>query len=92
MRSLVLAAAALLGLACNGSADPPRRDVPPRDAAVVFQTIVQRSIPGQTGGEIREAAREQASGAAVGARLRDGGGDALPAAPPAVDFPREMAI
>jgi hypothetical protein len=68
-----------------------RQDVPP-DPAVVFETIVQRSIPGQTGGEIREAARDQASWAALWARLREGGGDALPAEPPAVDFPREMAL
>lgn len=92
MRPLVLAAAALLGLACNGSADPPRRDAPPRDAAVAFETIVQRSIPGQSGGEIREAARDAASWAALWARLREGGGDALPQEPPAVDFQKEMAI
>jgi hypothetical protein len=91
MRPFLLAAAAFLALACNGSSEPPRQDVPP-DPAVAFETIVQRSIPGQTGGEIREAARDQASWAALWSRLREGGGDALPAEPPAVDFPREMAL
>ena len=91
MRLFTFAAAAFLALACNGSTEPSRQDVPP-DSAVAFTTILQRSIPGQAGGEIREAARDQASWAALWSRLREGGGDALPAEPPAVDFPREMAL
>lgn len=91
MRSFLLAAAVFLALACNGSTEPSRQGAPP-DSAVSFTTILQRSIPGQAGGEIREAARDQASWAALWARLREGGGDALPPEPPAVDFPREMAI
>jgi ABC-type amino acid transport substrate-binding protein len=59
---------------------------------VTFTTLVQRSVPGQSGGEVRAVARDADTWAALWASLRQNGGDALPATPPAVDFPREMAL
>ena len=85
-----LAAAGLLILACRGSATPePKAETAP--AEIVLETVLQRSIPGQGGGEIREVARDQASWKALWDRLREGSG-VLPADPPAVDFTQEMVI
>jgi hypothetical protein len=84
-------AAALLALACAGVAAPP----PGRAAKakpVAFTTIVQRTIPGQAGQQIRAVVRDADSWRALWAELRKDGGEALPAEPPAVDFPREMAL
>jgi len=84
------AAAGLLTLACRGSAIP-QSTAGTAPAAIVFETILQRSIPGQAGGEIREVARDEASWKALWDRLREGGA-VLPADPPAVDFTKEMVI
>ena len=90
--------AALAGLAflafaaCAGAADPPRSAAARPARKVAFQTIDQRGIPGQTGGEIRQVARDESSWRSLWASLREGGGDVLPEEPPAVDFTREMAI
>ena len=90
----VLAALLFLALACAGAADP----APPRSAAarpartVAFQTLDQRGIPGQSGGEIRQVARDAASWRDLWAQLREGSGDILPQEPPTVDFQTEMAI
>jgi hypothetical protein len=86
-------AAALLALACFGSGAAGA--APPKAAAakpVVFTTLVQRSIPGQTGEEIHAIARDPDTWKALWATLRQNGGDTLPVDPPAVDFPREMAL
>lgn len=84
--------AAFLALACNGSTEPDSPTAP-GPGNVPFETILQRSIPAQSGGEIREAARDDASWAALWSRLRQGGGEGfLPADPPAVDFSRDMVI
>jgi hypothetical protein len=93
MSRTALAAVFFLAFACAGAADPQ----PPAAAArpartVAFQTLEQRGIPGQSGGEIRQVARDDASWRSLWAQLREGGGDALPEEPPAVDFEREMAI
>ena len=89
-----LALALLLALAaCNGSSRPGQSL--PDEAGrgpVAFETVIQRSIPGQSGGEIREAARDAAAWASLWSRLREGAGATLPEAPPAVDFSREMVI
>lgn len=92
---ILSAALALLLLACAGAADAKRgRRTPPagKPAAVAFQTVLQRGVPGQSGGEIREAARDDASWRALWDRLRQGDSGALPAEPPAIDFSREMAV
>ena len=83
-----LAAAGLLTLACRGAATPDPRTPP---AEIALETILQRSIPGQGGGEIREVARDEAAWKTLWDRLREGGG-VLPAEPPAVDFKKDMVI
>ncbi len=88
----VLAAMIFLGLACAGAADPPRSAAAQPARKVAFQTIDQRSIPGQTGDEIRQVARDDASWRSLWDQLRQGSGDVLPEEPPAVDFDHEMAI
>jgi hypothetical protein len=88
----VLAAALLFGLACAGAADPPRPAAARPAKTVPFQTIAQQGIPGQSGGQIRQVARDDASWRALWAQLRQGGGGVLPEEPPAVDFNHEMAI
>lgn len=88
----VLAALLFLGLACAGAADPPRSAAARPARTVAFQTLDQRGIPGQSGGEIRQAARDAASWKSLWAKLREGGSDTLPEEPPAVDFQNEMAI
>jgi hypothetical protein len=59
---------------------------------IAFTTVVQRSIPGQSGGELHAVARDADTWSSLWASLREKGGDALPATPPAVNFPREMAL
>lgn len=59
---------------------------------VAFTTLVQRSVPGQSGGEVHAIARDADTWTALWASLRQNGGDSLPPDPPAVDFPREMAL
>jgi hypothetical protein len=60
--------------------------------AITFYTVLQRSVPGQTGGEVRTIARDPDTWKALWASLRQNGGDSLPPDPPAVNFPREMAL
>jgi hypothetical protein len=90
----IRAAAAVLALACNGySGSTSALTSEPGPGNVAFETILQRSIPGQSGGTIREAARDDAAWSALWTRLRAGGGEGiLPAEPPAVDFSRDMVI
>jgi hypothetical protein len=78
-------------LAAAASCDESGNPTGPGPEPVAFETIVQRSLPGQAGGTIREAARDQAAWDALWARLRQGDGT-LPEQPPAVDFPSEMVI
>jgi hypothetical protein len=87
-----IAAAGLLALACRGSsATPaPAPETGPGDLAI--ETVLQRSVPGQAGGEVREAARDAAAWKALWDRLREGESGVLPAEPPAVDFSRDMVI
>ena len=88
----VLVLAGLLALACNGSAGT-ESPTAPGPGNVAFETILQRSIPSQSGGEIREVARDEAAWTALWGRLRQGGGAGfLPAEPPAVDFSQDMVI
>lgn len=87
---LLFVLAGFLALACNGSRPGPT--LPAGPGPVAFETLIQRSIPGQSGGEVREAARDAAAWASLWSRLREGAGDILPEEPPAVDFDREMVI
>ena len=93
-RPAVVAAAsavALLALACAGVAAPPP-DRAAKAKPVAFTTIVQQAIPGQAGQQVRVVVRDADSWRAVWAALRKDGGEALPAEPPAVNFPREMVL
>jgi hypothetical protein len=80
-----------LFLAAASSCDESDSPTGPGPEAVAFETILQRSLPGQVGSTIREAARDQAAWDALWARLRQGDG-ALPEQPPVVDFQSEMVI
>ncbi|HYO14561.1 MAG TPA: hypothetical protein VE685_15305 [Thermoanaerobaculia bacterium] len=86
---LVFSMAAASG--CNGSGSARTSPAEVRAGAVAFETIIQRSLPGQAGGTIREAARDQAAWEALWARLRQGDGT-LPEQTPTVDFQSEMVI
>jgi hypothetical protein len=97
-RAAVFTLVTILALACAGSAEPPRgrRPAPVSASApapAALETIVQRSVPGQSGGEIRQVARDEASWRALWAELRQGASaDLLPEEPPAVDFSRDMVV
>lgn len=95
-RAAILTLVTLLALACAGSAEPPRgrRPAPASvPAPAALETIVQRSVPGQSGGEIRQVARDDASWGALWAELRQGASpDLLPEEPPTVDFSRDMVV
>ena len=86
------AAAGLLLLSCGGASSSPEPAPGGAPEPVAFETLVQRSIPGQSGGTLHESARDEAAWTALWSRLREGGGDVLPAQPPAVDFSRDMTI
>jgi hypothetical protein len=83
--SIVLTAACSSGPAANGTSTEPGRG-----ANVPFTTIVQASMPGQTGGERREVVRDAAGWEALWGELHQGSGAVPPL--PAVDFSREMVI
>jgi hypothetical protein len=87
-------ASAALALACAGAAAPPRQPATTAGTTgtIAFETIVQQSIPGQAGEEIRKVARDEPAWRALWAELRKDGGTSLPEEPPAIDFTREMAI
>lgn len=92
-RPLLFVLAGFLVLACNGSSRPgPSLPAEPGAGPVAFETLIQRSVPGQSGGEVREAARDAAAWASLWSRLREGAGGTLPEQPPAVDFSRDMVI
>lgn len=76
----------LLAAACSHASDK----APAAAAAVPFETLVQRSIPGQSGPTRREVVRDETAWRAAWAELREGSD--LPEEPPAVDFARQMVI
>jgi hypothetical protein len=82
----IAAAVLLLAAACSQA---PARSA--ESAAVLpFETLLQRSFPGQSGPAVREVVRDQAAWRAAWTTLREGSD--LPAEPPAVDFDRQMVI
>jgi hypothetical protein len=85
----------VLALACTGGNSGASAPLPTESApeSLAVETILQRSIPGQSGDTIREAARDEAAWTTLWARLRAGGGEGfLPPQPPTVDFSRDMVI
>jgi hypothetical protein len=69
-------------------ADAKRGRAQPAD----FATIVQRSVPGQSGAEMRRVARDDAAWRLLWVELREGAGEVLSEKPPVIDFGHEMAI
>jgi hypothetical protein len=72
--------------ACAAGASSPRDP----GGEVVFTTLVQVAVPGQSGVELREAVRDAATWNQVWAGLR--AGSSLTETPPAVDFQQDMVI
>jgi hypothetical protein len=81
-----LLCALLLAAACTHA---PTRETAAA-ASLPFETLVQQSIPGQSGPTRREVVRDESAWRAAWATLREG--SALPEEPPAVDFGRQMVI
>lgn len=82
---LFLAAVVLSAASCDGE----KTVTEPRTAeqsVVVLTTVVQQSIPGGSGGAVREVIRDQNALAAMWAQL------GLPGAPPVIDFGQEMVL
>jgi len=73
------------GTACVGVSSPSDPG-----GAVLFTTLAQAAVPGQSGGEIRQVIRDAATWSQVWAGLQ--AGSSLPATPPAVDFNVDMVI
>ena len=86
-RFLSLLPVVLLAAACSQA---PAGSAEPAGAALPFETLLQRSIPGQSGPERREVIRDQDAWQAAWTALREGSD--LPAEPPTVDFARQMVI
>lgn len=80
--------AALLLIAACSQAPAPSNGA--GATAVSFETILQRSIPGQSGPTRREVVRDPNAWRAAWDALREGSD--LSAEPPAVDFERQMVI
>lgn len=88
-RSFGLLLGLLLAAACTSQA-APARDPQPAAAALPFETLLQRSFPGQAGPARREVIHDQAAWQQAWTTLREGSD--LPAEPPPVDFDRQMVI
>jgi hypothetical protein len=58
--------------------------------AVLFTTLAQAAVPGQSGGEIRQVIRDPATWRRTWANLR--AGSSLQATPPAIDWKTDMVI
>jgi len=85
---VVLLSGLLLAAACSSPA--PARDSAPAAAVLPFETLLQRSIPGQSGPSRREVIHDQEAWQKAWTEIREGSD--LPAEPPAVDFDRQMVI
>jgi hypothetical protein len=82
---LLLAAFVLTAASCDGEktvTEPRERE----QSAVELTTVVQQSIPGGSGGTVREVIRDQVALAAMWTDL------GLTGAPPVIDFEQEMVI
>lgn len=92
---LTLLAGMLAGIfatvACaGGGATVPPPDAPAPSQPLAIETIVQQSLPGQTGDTLREVVRDQAAWAEFWSAFREG--SSLSAEPPAVDFTKDMVM
>ena len=82
---LFLAAVVLAAASCEGerTVTEPRAE---QSAPASLTTVVQQSIPGGSGGTVREVIRDQVALAAIWTEL------GLPGAPPVIDFAQEMVL
>jgi len=84
---LLLAAFVLTAASCNGEKTVTEPgDKTTGTSTVELTTVVQQSIPGGSGGTVREVIRDQVALAAMWTQL------GLSGAPPVVDFAQEMVI
>ena len=83
MLGLLLAAMILTAASCEGSKTTSE---PTEQATTELTTVVQQSVPGGSGGTVREVIRDQAAWTAMWSQL------GLPGEAPAVDFGQEMVI
>ena len=86
----LLAAVLLLAAACSQAPLPSGTAEGSEATDLTFETLVQRSLPGQSGPERREVIRDESAWKAAWATLREG--SSLPEEPPAVDFAHQMVI
>jgi len=82
--------ALLVAASCSPASGPASSAEPGGAAALPFETLVQRSIPGQSGPVVREAIHDATTWRAAWTGLREGSD--LPADPPEVDFTHQMVI
>lgn len=80
---LILAAVVLTAASCDGEKTVTE---PKTEQAVALTTVVQQSIPGGSGGTVREVIRDQVALAAAWTDL------GLQGAPPVIDFAQEMVL
>jgi hypothetical protein len=90
--SLTFAVAGLLTLACLGSSAAAGHRRPKPGNSVAFQTLVQRSIPGQQGDQLREVVHDSSAWKDLWFNLRERDSGVLPHQQPAVDFEKSMVI
>jgi hypothetical protein len=84
---LLLAAIMLSAASCEGEKTVTEPgDQATEQSTVELTTVVQQSIPGGSGGTVREVIRDQVALAAMWTQL------GLSGAPPVVDFGQEMVI
>jgi hypothetical protein len=84
---LLLAALVLTAASCDGEKTVTEPgDKTTEQSAVELTTVVQQSIPGGSGGTVREVIRDQVALAAMWTQL------GLSGAPPVLDFAQEMVI
>ncbi|MFY9821285.1 MAG: hypothetical protein WAM82_07880 [Thermoanaerobaculia bacterium] len=91
--TLAFAAAGLLTLACLGSsAAPGHRHPKPGSIQVPFTTLVQRSIPGQPGAQLRQVVQDANTWRDLWFNLRERDSGVLSHQQPVVDFEKNMVI
>lgn len=89
---LALLAGMFATVACagGGTSSIPPQDAPPPGQPVAIETILQQSLPGQTGDTLRQVVRDQVAWTEFWSAFREG--SSLSAEPPAVDFTKDMVM